>query len=357
MKRLLAFLCGFLCLSLLAQEHITLLFVGDLMQHQAQMNAARQEGGYDYSDCFKHVKDEISKADLAVGNLEVTLGGRPYRGYPAFSTPDEYLYAIKDTGFDVLLTSNNHCLDRGKKGLERTILMLDSLHLYHAGTYPDSDHRTKEYPLLVEKNGFRIVFLNYTYGTNGIEATAPNVVNYIDKEQMKKDILVARRMCPDAIIACMHWGIEYRMLPQRSERELADWLIGQGVYHVIGSHPHVLQPMEIKEDSQTPARHVVVYSLGNFLSNMSDENCDGGAMVKLELRRDFHITRLVDCRYALVWVSRPVLSRKKNFELYPANMPNESFYTEEIRLQERFLWNARKLFDEHNKGIKEYFLE
>lgn len=346
-----------LCLSLSAQDRISLLFVGDLMQHQAQIEAAKRGGGYDYTDCFAHVKKEISGADLAIGNLEVTLGGQPYSGYPAFSAPDEYLYAIKDAGFDVLLTANNHCLDRRKKGLERTVLMLDSLKLLHAGTYINKEEHEKNYPLLVEKNGFRIVFLNYTYGTNGIETTLPNVVNYIDKEQIKKDILAARRMLPDVIIACMHWGIEYRSLPERSEREMADRLIELGVDHVIGSHPHVLQPMEIKKDSRTPAKHVIVYSLGNFISNMSKEKADGGAMVKLELQRVFRITRLVDCKYALVWTSRPAISGKKNFELYPVTFLNKSINNEEVNAMKRFLKGAGDLFENHNIGIKEYFFE
>lgn len=357
MKRLSTLWLLLLCLPLSAQDRITLLFVGDLMQHQAQIDAARQGGGYDYTDCFKHVKQEISKVDLAIGNLEVTLGGKPYSGYPAFSAPDEYLYAIKDAGFDVLLTANNHCLDRRKKGLERTILMLDSLELPHAGTYINKEEREKGYPLLVERKGFRVALLNYTYGTNGIETTSPNVVNYIDKEQIKRDILDARRKLPDVIIACMHWGIEYRSLPERSERELADWLIAQGVDHVIGSHPHVLQPMEIKKDARTPARHVVVYSLGNFISNMSKEKTDGGAMVKLELQRIFRITRLVECKYALVWTSRPTLSGKKNFELYPATFLNKSINNEEVNAMKRFLKGARGLYDIHNIGIKEYFFE
>lgn len=345
------------CLTLSAQDKITLLFAGDLMQHQAQIEAAQTKVGYDYSSCFEHVKKEIGEADLAIANLEVTLAGKPYRGYPSFSAPDEYLYAIKDAGFDVLLTANNHCLDRGRRGLERTVLMLDSLRIPYAGTYINKEERKNRYPLLVEKNGFRIVLLNYTYGTNGIEVSAPNLVNYIDREQIKEDILAARRMLPDVIIACMHWGIEYRMLPERPERELADWLIEQGVDHVIGSHPHVLQPMEIKRDSRTPSKHVVVYSLGNFISNMSKENTDGGAMVKLELQRIFRITRLVDCQYSLVWTSRPALSGKKNFELYPATFLHKPIKNEEVNAMKRFLVGARSLFDAHNKGIKEYFFE
>ena len=340
--------------TLFAQERITLLFVGDLMQHDAQIKAANTTTGYDYTDCFKHVKEEISQADIAVANLEVTLGGKPYRGYPSFSAPDEFLYAVKDAGFDVLLTGNNHCLDRGSRGLERTILMLDSLDFAYAGTYVNEEERRERYPLLVEKNGFRIVFLNYTYGTNGLEPVSPRIVNYMDKEQMKEDIALARRMRPDAIIACMHWGIEYRLLPRKAEKDLADWLLAQGVDHVIGSHPHVLQPMEVKRDAHTPAKHLVVYSLGNFISNMSKENTDGGAMVRLELVKYSDIVQMRSCDYSLVWTSRPFLSGKKNYEVYPAGFVNKPIDNKEFMLMNRFLKNSRMLFEENNKGIKEY---
>ena len=173
------------------------------MQHGEQIKAARTPSGYNYTNCFKHVKEEISRADIAIGNLEVTLGGKPYAGYPSFSAPDEYLHAIQEAGFDVLLTANNHCLDRQRKGLERTLLMLDSLQIPSVGTYRHAEERQKRYPLLIEKNGFRIALLAYTYDTNGLRPQAPNIVNYIDKEQIKADILKARQMKPDAIIACI----------------------------------------------------------------------------------------------------------------------------------------------------------
>ena len=191
--------------TLSAQERITLLFVGDLMQHQAQIDAARTpQGTYDYTPCFSLVGPQIQAADIAVGNLEVTLGGRPYTGYPAFSAPDEYLHAIRDAGFDVLLTANNHCLDRGQKGLERTLHLLDSLQIPSAGTYRDSTDRHHRYPLLLQKKGFRIALLNYTYGTNGLRAKAPNLVNYLERRQMLKDIHTARAWQPDVLIACLH---------------------------------------------------------------------------------------------------------------------------------------------------------
>ena len=355
MRNILIFIFTLCSVILTAQERVTLLFVGDLMQHDEQIKAARVPGSYEYADCFKHVKEEISGADVAIANLEVTLGGKPYRGYPAFSAPDEFLYAIKDTGFDVLLTANNHCLDRGGKGIRRTIQLLDSLHIPSAGTYLDEADRESRYPLLIEKSGFRIVLLAYTYDTNGLRPSDPYIVNYIDREQIKADILRARQMRPDAIIACMHWGIEYRPLPEKTEREMADWLIKQGVDHVIGSHPHVLQPMEVKRDENTPAKHLVVYSLGNFVSNMSKKKTDGGAMVKLELVKFGGITRLAQCGYSLVWTSRPVLSGKKNFEVYPADFVDKQLENEELVRMKWFLDDSRELFDKHNIGIKEYF--
>ncbi len=302
-----------------AQEKITLLFAGDLMQHQAQIDAARlPDGTYDYTACFASVKEYISAADLAIGNLEVTLGGKPYRGYPAFSAPDEFLYALRDVGFDVLLTANNHSLDRRSRGLERTIQLLDSLAIPHAGTYRTSDERRNTYPLIIHKKGFRIALLNYTYGTNGISVTSPNVVNYIDRSQMQADIHRARSARPDAIIACMHWGNEYQSQPNKEQRELADWLIAQGVTHIIGSHPHVIQPFEVRTDGVF--RHVIVYSLGNCISNMSAPRTDGGMLFTLQLKRHVpHITRLDTCYYRLVWTARPKLTGKKDFILYPTD--------------------------------------
>lgn len=347
--------------SLYSQEfgRISLLFVGDLMQHQGQIDAARMpDGTYDYTPCFQYVKEEVNRADLAIANFEVTLGGVPYRGYPQFSAPDEYAVAIKEAGFDVLLTANNHCLDRRKKGLERTIHVLDSLKILYAGTYINRYARERLYPLIIEKNGFRIALLNYTYATNGIEVQSPNVVNYIDKAQILEDIKRARSQRVDVIIACMHWGVEYRLFPERQERQMADWLIANGVDHVIGSHPHVLQPMEVRPDEYTAARHVVVYSLGNYISNMSAPNTDGGAMVRIELKKVGHIAALADCSYSLVWTSRPSLrGGVGNYLLYPAaNPPKNLTKAEKIRL-ERFLQAARKLFRDNNIGIDEYFFK
>ena len=360
-----------------AQERITLLFAGDLMQHQTQIDAARTPAGtYDYSPCFSLVREQISRADIAVGNLEVTLAGPPYRGYPSFSAPDEYLHAIRDAGFDVLLTANNHCLDKGAKGLERTLLMLDSLDIPHAGTYRNAVERRQQYPLFIRKNGFLIALLNYTYGTNGIPVTPPRVVNYIDKETIRQDIQSARARRPDAIIACMHWGEEYHSLPDKEQQELADWLLEQGVTHIIGSHPHVIQPMELRTDGFR--QHVVVYSLGNFISNMSAPNTDGGLLFTLELEKYplpqplpppyfrspctvscppstvlYPYCRVSRCGYDLVWTVRPEFNREKNFILHPVSLSADSLPQEARKRLNIFVNNSRKLLQQHNIGICE----
>ena len=263
-----------------SSQKLTLIIAGDLMQHDAQIKAAKtSDGTYDYTGYFDWVTDEIERADVAIANLEVTLAGKPYMGYPTFSAPDEYLYAIQDAGFDILFTSNNHSCDHGKKGILRTIEMCDSIGMPHLGTYIDTTARAEQYPFLLEKNGVRIALLEFTYGTNAIPTPEPTYVNRIDTTQIAKDILVAKSMNPDLIIAFPHWGIEYQTLPNKSMVNFADWLISKGVNHVIGGHPHVIQPIEMREDSVTGEQHLVAYSLGNFVSDQASFPRYGGMML------------------------------------------------------------------------------
>ena len=300
------------------REQVSLLFVGDLMQHQAQIDAAlRTDGSYNYNHCFSLVKERISRADLAIGNLEVTLGGEPYRGYPQFSAPDEFLYAIKDAGFDILATANNHSLDRRRKGLERTLTLIDSIGLTAVGTYRNIDDRIQRYPLIVEKNGIRIALLCATYGTNGIGTTPPNIVNSLDRKELTTDIQTAHAMNPDVIIAFVHWGNEYQQIPNSGQTEMVQWLIDQGVDHIIGSHPHVIQPVRLFPHTEYPTQHAVVYSLGNYVSNMSITHGDVGMVVELIIEKIGHTTRLKSLTPHFVWTERAVLSKIGDFRIIP----------------------------------------
>lgn len=332
-------------------KKVKLIFAGDAMQHKDQIVSAKQGEKYDYSSYFSLIDNQIQDADIAVVNLEVTLGGKPYSGYPSFSSPDEYAFALKEAGFDIFLTANNHCLDKGKKGLERTILMLDSIRVRHLGTYTDERARSFRYPMMLKKNGIRIAMLNYTYGTNGINVQAPNVVNYIDKNRIKKDIDMAKCMYADVIIANIHWGDEYKLYPNQGQKDLAQFFIDNGVNIIIGGHPHVVQPIDIRKENDT-IKQVIVYSMGNFISNMSAANTDGGMIVSLDIsKKDDEPVVIDNCSYSLVWVNKPIVNGRKKYQLIPVS----SYETEQRGME--FLgedaYKRMMKFSDKAKGVIE----
>jgi poly-gamma-glutamate synthesis protein (capsule biosynthesis protein) len=278
------------------------------MGHVTQINAAKREAGnrgYNYKPVVKHLKPYFLGSDLAVINLEYSLAGEPYSGYPQFSSPDESIIAMQDAGFNIIATVNNHSLDRGKQGLERTVSVLDSLGLKHFGIYRDTAEREKNYPLFIEKNGITIAFLTYTYGTNMLVEVPPNVVNRIDTVQMAADIRKARLEFPDFIIAFMHWGLEYENRQNNEQKELAEFLARKGVNMIIGSHPHVVQPYDkiFVQDNRDSVP--VIYSLGNFVSNQRDRYRDGGIIFEAVLEKADKKTRIVSEGYLPFWVYRP----------------------------------------------------
>lgn len=335
----------------------TLSFVvaGDMMQHALQFQTAlRPDGTYDYSECFSHVTPLISEADVAIANLETTFGGAPYSGYPGFSTPNSFATAIRDAGFDILLTANNHSADKRSKGLRQTLEVLDSLGIGHIGTYRDTAAWQREHPYLIEAKGFRVALLCWTYGTNGIRVPSPFVVNMLDTVQMARDIEQAKRMNVDAIIAFPHWGVEYELLPSARQVKLAEWMLREGVTHIVGGHPHVVQPIEVRKDTTTNERHLVAYSLGNYTSNITSVNCSGGIQLHFSLTRDSlgHCI-LGDTYYRLIWQDRPALSKHRQFEVLPMTYPDSLMRQVEKSRRDDFVRNARQLFSQHNIGIEE----
>jgi poly-gamma-glutamate capsule biosynthesis protein CapA/YwtB (metallophosphatase superfamily) len=295
---------------------LSLLFIGDIMQHDSQISAAYDPVNkrYDYTPCFQYIKPYIESADLAIGNLELTLAGPPYKGYPQFSSPDELLIGLKDMGMDVLVTANNHCVDTGKKGLERTIDMLDSMDILHTGTFKESVDRLNDHPLLIEKDSFRISLLNYTFSTNGLPVTKPNIVNRIDTAVIRRDLILAKAQKPDVIIVFVHWGVEYQSLPNAQMKMVTEFCFNNGAQMVIGAHPHVLQPMEWRKDKN----QFVAYSLGNFVSGQRKRYTDGGAVVYMELEKikfkpDSAVTQIDSAGYLLEWVYRTTDAKKKYY--------------------------------------------
>lgn len=320
---------------------LKLLFVGDVMQHDSQIWAAFNPDSkkYDYGTCFEYVAPIINTADLAIANLEVTLAGPPHKGYPQFSAPDELAVGLKNAGFDILVTANNHCVDRRKAGLERTIDVLDSLEISHTGTFKDSASRAQTYPLVVSSNGIKFSLLNYTYGTNGIPISSPNLVNLIDTLQIKNDLETARQQHTDAIIVFMHWGEEYKSAPNKFQKTMADYCFENGATLIIGSHPHVLQPMEWRKDKN----QLIAYSLGNFVSGQQSRYRDGGAMLWVELEKitadSASTTQIKDASYELAWVYRNNESPKKYFVL-----PLKEFESDTIKIKDNGVRSNLKLF-------------
>jgi poly-gamma-glutamate capsule biosynthesis protein CapA/YwtB (metallophosphatase superfamily) len=350
---------GFPQSDLLISDTLKLIFVGDIMGHDSQIAASidQQTGNYDYNSVFEKVAPIFEKSDFTIANLEVTLAGPPYKGYPQFSSPDELAVACKKNGIDVLVTANNHSCDRRKSGIIRTIDVLDSLAILHTGTFRDSLEKIEKNLLLIEKGNIKIGLLNYTYGTNGIPVPSPTIVNTSDWIAMAKDIETSKLANLDKLIIFIHWGQEYQSQPSDDQVKLADFLFKKGADIIIGSHPHVLQKMEYQQKSDTTEEKFIAYSLGNFVSNQRDRKRDGGALASLTLVKNNEGTRIDKSGYHLVWVNKPKVNGKPKFQIIPGvdyeQYEFESLDSSAVDQLKVFLRDSRDLFDKENIGVEE----
>jgi poly-gamma-glutamate synthesis protein (capsule biosynthesis protein) len=312
-------------------DTLTLMFIGDVMSHMPQVTAAQQDDGtYDYAPCYRFLAPYIASADICIANMEVPLAGAPYSGYPQFSCPDNMMSQLFEAGVDVFLTSNNHTCDKGAKGIRRTIQVMDSLGIPHVGTYLDSADFQQRNPLMVEKNGFRIAILNYTYGTNGIPAPSPFIVNLLDSACIARDVARARELQADYIVVMPHWGIEYERHQNKGQMGYANFMYDCGADMVVGGHPHVVQPITLEKRNQlgVPQR-ITAYSLGNFVSNQRKRYTDGGIIVQCQLVRDTNdVIQITHYEYLPYWVYRGVCQGKFQYHILPAKhaVENNGFY-------------------------------
>lgn len=338
---------------LTGSDDVSLVFAGDAMQHDRQIAAARgKQDVFNYDACFKNVETYVRSADYAVVNLECALGGKPYTGYPCFSAPDAYAAALWRCGFDLFLHANNHCLDRRDAGLRRTLNVLDTLGVPHIGTYRNAEERRKQLPFITDIKGLKVAFLNYTYGTNGIVVQKDVVVDYINRQTMRSDIRKAREIGAELVVVCVHWGVEYKLVQNREQESLAAFLEEEGVDLIIGGHPHVIQPMEIRHNEKWNKDVLVVYSLGNFISAMRTDDTRGGAMVKVVVGKKDGKPCLKGASYKLVYVQEP--ERGGNYELVPADKMHLLREDSKLKFM-RFVENARRVFGKYNKGVEEDF--
>lgn len=313
------------------ENSVTLVMAGDMLMHMpVNRSGIRADGDIDFTHLFTYTQSTISEADIAIVNQEVILGGAELgiSGYPMFNTYYEVGDAIADAGFDVVLHATNHAVDRGKEGLINCMSYWEEKHpeIAYLGIQDTQEERDTVY--VTEQNGIKIAILNYTYGLNGLSLPEgmPYAVNLMDKEQMAKDIAKAKELS-DFVVVCPHWGTEYVLKASSYQKDYAQFFLENGVDLVIGTHPHVIEPVEMLSDEEGNEM-LVYYSLGNYVnSTASEENDIGkrmlGAIAEVTITRTESGDAVID-NYTAHPIVTYVSENKKNISVFPLNMFNDN---------------------------------
>ncbi|NLC54905.1 MAG: CapA family protein [Erysipelothrix sp.] len=303
-------------------ETITMVSIGDIMYHSTQIleNTSRPSG-YDFVDSMALTKPYFKNADITIGNYETTTTKtKAYTGYPQFNTPVESLDAIKDAGFDILSTINNHTLDSGKQGLIDTYNAIQTRGMIPIGTRPTPQPSLRS----IERKGIKLGFLAYTYGFNGLdfyltEEQHQYMVSSIDEEKIESEIKSSVAANNDLTVVMMHWGNEYQTKPSDTQRDLAHKMVDWGADVILGSHPHVVQEHEMINDA------FVIYSMGNYVSDqrletLGDINTERGLLIEFTFEKNFtsNITKIKEIDYHPLWVNKYYKEDRYFYEAIPA---------------------------------------
>lgn len=304
--------------------NIKMAVIGDIMCHNSQYKDAydSKNNTYDFSYVFSDIKEYISSADIAIGNLETTFAGkeRGYSNYPRFNTPEQLATNLKDFGIDVVSTANNHCMDTNYTGLVSTLKYLDEAGISHTGTNETEEQQNQI--LVKDVKGVKIAFLSFTYGTNGITIPVDKsfAVNLIDEDLILRQIKLAKEQNPDLICVSMHWGIEYQLKQNQEQEKLKDLLFNNGVDIILGSHPHVLQPMKnetITLDDGSTKDCFVIYSLGNFMSGQTKENTRSSVILNIDITKSGETgkTKLNKVEYIPIYMYKSPTARVHKYKI------------------------------------------
>lgn len=334
------------------ESKLSLIMVGDCLIHGSIYKDAKEGNTYNFYKMLDVIKPTISKYDLAYYNQESILGGTSLglQTYPSFNSPQEVGDAFLDAGFNIVTFANNHTLDMGEKGILSALSYWDTkkdLGIMTAGSYRSFEERDTD--IIMEKNGIKYTILSYTTTTNGISRPKGKeyLVNIYNKEQVKKDIERLRDKV-DLLMVAMHWGIEYNHEPSKEQKEIAEYLSSLGVDIIIGSHPHVVQPIDFIGNT------MVIYSLGNFIaSQQGGIEKHTGLMASITVHKktvngESSIT-LENPTAELEYVySVPVNSNtRKNYKLYPYDMLNDTLLKDYKDYYNKFIGIVTK----YNKNI------
>ncbi|KGJ50236.1 hypothetical protein KD33_04735 [Clostridium sp. NCR] len=310
-------------------KNVTISAIGDIMAHDDQLKAQfdKDTNTYSFDNNFKYVKPYISKSDLAIGNLETTLAGpkAKYSSFPKFNSPDELADAIKNSGVDIVSTINNHTYDRGSDGVYRTLDVLNSKDIEHVGTQKNDED---ENFLIKDVDGVKLGITAYSYGQVYGSTTALNGLNidyndlnnlnifnssYVDIafNEIKDTLDVMNNKESDLQVVILHWGDEYTRQPNEFQKELSKKLCDYGVDIIIGSHPHMVQPIEMIKSDENDNETLVIYSLGNLLSNQRNEilnkkYTEDGVIVNIGINKNLNTgeTKISNVEYIPTWVNK-----------------------------------------------------
>lgn len=308
----------------LEDSYATIVSFGDALCHKPVDDAAydQETGIYDFSPMFKYVEKYFQNSTINIGNCESPMAGaeRGYSGYPTFNAPEHLAVDLKELGVDIMTTANNHSLDKGFNGLSSTLDFLDDAEIAHVGTARTEEEQNTI--LFMDLNGIRTAFLAYTYGTNGIPVPEDKefCVNLIDEDLILKKINQAKDEGAELIVASMHWGVEYQTVENAEQDKLAEFLIKNDVNIILGSHPHVLQPMKmlkVKNDEGEEKEGLVIFSQGNFFSNQTQENTQNTAIFNIEVKKNGKTGEVTveKVTYAPIYVNRKEPGAKDRYEL------------------------------------------
>ena len=352
---------------------------GDLLMHKPVIETCVDKNGkYDFSSIFRYVKDYVAGYDYAVANFETTLGGPnyPYQGNPSFNTPDSFADTLVATGYDMMLTANNHCADTTASGVVRTVEQLRNRNLATVGTQKDSSEQDF---MVVEINGIRLGITCYTYATDETDDGRPSlnrnsfltksgIVNYFMENKLdrfygevKTQISGMRQQGVDAILFYIHWGVEYETTENEAQNKIAQKLCDLGVDVIIGGHPHVVQPMELLQSTQDPThRTVCIYSLGNVVSNQRegiDESFAGGFTedgaifnVTFEKYSDGTVA-IANVDVLPTWVNMHTTNGVKEYNVLPLDMRKESQWKDMFHINDATAKKAKESYDRTMKIV------
>lgn len=341
---------------------VTLCFTGDLMCHSTQFNYANVGADtFDFTGVYTEVKTFLSESDFTVGNLETVVAGKNkgYSGYPYFNAPDDFIYALKDAGFDLLITANNHALDQGWDGVKRTIEIINDNQLYQTGTFVSKEDRDSV--RIFEINSIKIGFLAYSENTNGLPIPKGKdfAINLIDEELIKNDIVKAREKNVDVVLVHLHFGQEYLREPDDYQKQIVNKIIGLGADIIIGGHPHVIQPVNFfKTNNAELDSGFVAYSLGNFVSNQRWRYSDAGLILNIQISKNILTDSIYirEVNYLPTWVFKGETEKGREYVILPSQLSNDTtcnyLTKQDKKLMEEAFSDTKEIINKYSNNSK-----